>query len=85
MAKKRDPQRRQNLTVQLARDTIRRAKLIASKQGTSVSSLVARTIERLVGEDQAYEIAKRRALEFMEQGFRLGGRIRVSRDALHER
>jgi hypothetical protein len=35
---------RQNLTVQLDRETIRKAKILAAKRGTSVSALVAAQI-----------------------------------------
>jgi hypothetical protein len=76
---------KQNLTVKLDRQIIRKAKLLAARQSTSISELVARQIEKLVGEDESYECAKRRAFEFLDQGFDLGGGIRVSRDELHER
>jgi hypothetical protein len=76
---------RQNLTVRLDRETIRKARIVAAKRSTSISGLVARQIEILVGEDEAYENAKREALALLEMGFNLGGEIRASRDELHER
>jgi predicted transcriptional regulator len=75
---------RQNLTVQLDRDTIRKAKILAARRGTSVSALVAAQIKESVQAEDAYEAARRSALELLEQGFHLGGR-RLSRDELHER
>ena len=75
---------RQNLTVQLDRETIRKAKVLAAKRGTSVSALVAAEIRASVQSEDAYEAARRAALERLERGFHLGGR-RVSRDELHER
>jgi hypothetical protein len=39
----------------------------------------------LVGEDDAYEQAQRRALALLEEGFHLGGRIESTRDEWHER
>lgn len=35
--------------------------------------------------DDAYERAREQALELLEQGFHLGGRIRVMREELHDR
>lgn len=75
---------RQNLTVQLDRDTIRKAKLLAARRGTSVSGLVAAQINESVQAEDAYEAARRSALELLERGFHLGGK-RLSRDELHER
>jgi len=75
---------RQNLTVQLDRDTIRKAKVLAARRGTSVSALVAAQIQESVRAEDAYEAARRSALELLERGFHLGG-MRLSRDELHER
>jgi hypothetical protein len=46
---------------------------------------VASCIETLVGEDDAYEQAQRRALALLDEGFALGGKIVASRDEWHER
>ena len=75
----------QNITIRLDRRTVRRAKVLAAKQNTSISRLIARQIETLVGEDEAYEQAKRRALALLDRGLHLGGRIEASRDEWHER
>lgn len=76
---------KQNLTVSLNRQTIQKAKVIAARQSTSISGLLARQIELLVGEEEAYERAERQALALLDQGFHLGGKIRATRDELHER
>lgn len=76
---------KQNLTVSLDRQTIRKAKIVAAKRSTSISGLLARQIEILVGEEEAYERAERQAMSLLDQGFHLGGVIRASRDELHER
>ena len=75
---------KQNLTVSLDRDTIRKARILAAKRGTSVSGLVASQLMETVEEDQRYESARRAALELLERGFHLGG-SRFNRDDLHER
>ncbi len=76
---------RQNLTVQLGKDVLRRARILAVKRGTSVSGLVADSIGRMVEEDEAYESARTRALTWLRHGFRLGGKIRARREDWHER
>ena len=75
----------QNLTVRLDRETIRKAKILAARRATSVSGLVAAQIEALVGEDEAYENARRQAIALLERGFHLGGSHRTPRAELHER
>jgi len=76
---------KQNLTISLDRQTIRKAKILAAKRGTSISGLLADHIETLVGTEEAYERAERQALALLEQGFHLGGVIQAKRDELHER
>lgn len=74
----------QNLTIRLPTSIVKKAKLVATERGTSISALVAEKIEEIVGEDKAYESARRHALRLLERGYHLGGR-RIDRDALHER
>jgi hypothetical protein len=74
----------QNLTLRLPRTTLRRARIAAAHLGTSISALIVDKIEELAGEDDAYETARRRAVQALDAGFRLGGR-RVARGALHGR
>lgn len=85
MHKITEPKDKQNLTVSLDRETIRKARVIAAKRGTSISGLVAKQIEELVGKAEAYERAKERALALLEKGFNLGWTPPLSRDELHER
>jgi hypothetical protein len=75
---------KQNLTIQLDRETIRKAKVLAAKRGTSIGALVAAQIEESVQAEDAYESARRHALELLDRGFHLGGG-RPDRDDLHER
>ncbi len=75
----------QNLTLRLDREIIRKARVLAAQEGTSVSKLLSRYVERMVEEEAAYEAARRRALALLDEGFHLGGTIRASRDEWHER
>lgn len=76
---------KQNVTVSLHQQTIRKAKILAARRGSSISGLLAEQIEILVGEEEAYERAERQATALLDQGFHLGGVIRASRDEWHER
>ncbi len=77
--------KKQNVTISLSRQTLQKAKVLAARRSTSISGLLAEQIEHLVGEDEAYERAKREAIGLLDRGFHLGGVIRASRDELHER
>lgn len=76
---------KQNLTISLDRKIIQKAKIFAARHSTSISGFLAHQIEVLVGEEEAYERAEQQAMTLLDQGFRLGGVIRVARDDLHER
>jgi hypothetical protein len=76
--------RKQNVTVSLSVQTIRKAKVLAAKRSTSISGLLAEEIEKLVGEDEAYQNAQRAAKKLMDEGMHLGG-TPASRDQLHAR
>jgi hypothetical protein len=84
VANSRDGQK-QNITVSLTREVLKKAKILAAKRETSISGLLAREIETLVGNEEAYEHAERQALAMLDTGFHLGGVIRASRDELHGR
>ena len=76
---------KQNVTISLDRQTIRKAKIVAARRDTSISGLLARQLEILVGEEEAYERAERQAMELLDKGFHLGGGAPVRREGLHER
>ena len=68
------PVKSQNLTLKLPADTVRKVKVIAAERGASISGLLAEKLQELVGEDAEYRAARRRALEWLAQGWHLGGR-----------
>jgi hypothetical protein len=76
---------KQNITVRLDRQTLRKAKVLAAKRNTSISRLLAQQIETLVGEDDAYDRAQQQAFALLERGLPLGGEITATRDEWHER
>ena len=76
---------KQNVTISLSRHLLKKAKILAARRETSISGLLAKEIEFLVGEEEAYERAERQAVALLDKGFRMGGMIRAGRDELHER
>jgi len=76
---------KQNITLSIDRELLKKAKLIAAKKETSVTKLLTEQLSKIVSEDEQYDLAKRRALAILRKGFRLGGRITAKREELHER
>jgi hypothetical protein len=76
---------KQNVTISLSRQVLRKAKILAARRETSISGLLAHQIEVLVGQEEAYERAERQALALLDKGFRMGGVISATREELHER
>lgn len=77
----------QNITLSLPKDILLKVELLAEKRQTSVSGLLTQTLEKLVEQEEAYTHARRRHLQWLDQGADLGtgGRITTSREELHER
>ncbi len=76
---------KQNLTVSLDTDTIRKAKILAAGRNTSVTKLLTDYVEEMIAEEEKYDAAKRAALSYLENGFQLGGEVRSTREEWHER
>ena len=76
---------KQNVAISLDRQTIRKAKIVAARRDTSISGLLARQIDMLVGEEEAHERVERQAVAPFDEGFHLGGAVPVSREELHGR
>lgn len=77
----------QNVTVSLPRDVLLRVKVIAAQRRTSVSSLLADALERLVAREDAFARARRHHLAWLDAPADLGtnGTIATTRDELHAR
>lgn len=78
---------RQNITLSLPKELIRKAKIIATKRDTSLSNLIRQALEEIVRKEEGYEIAMKRHLEILREGFdfRLKGKIPWTRGDLYER
>lgn len=77
--------KKQNITISLSTETIRKAKILAARRATSISGLLAEQIESLIDAEKTYEQSERAALAILDKGFHLGGVITATRDELHER
>ena len=77
----------QNITLAIPKEILVKVKLLAVKRQTSVSGLLAQTLERLVQQEDAYLHARQRHLQRLEQSVDLGtgGELLNRRDELHER
>ncbi|NCO67893.1 MAG: hypothetical protein COY75_05700 [Nitrospirae bacterium CG_4_10_14_0_8_um_filter_41_23] len=76
---------KQNITLSLEKDLIKKGKVIASRKETSLSRLLSDFLKQIINEEEFYELSKRKALSILDKGFHLGGKIPCSREELHER
>ena len=76
---------KQNVTISVSPDIVRKARILAAKRSTSISALLAEQIETMIGDEEAWDRSQRSALALLEHGFPLGGQAPVRRDELHER
>lgn len=74
-----------NLTLKIETKLLREARVLAAKEGTSISALVTARLEQIVREGKAYERAHRRARARLRNGLDMGWKRPHSRDELHER
>jgi hypothetical protein len=75
-----------NITLSMPEELVRRAKILAAQRDTSVSGLVARLLEQLVGDVRDYDDVAAQERRVMQEGIGLRvGEITWSRDEVHER
>jgi hypothetical protein len=75
-----------NITLSMPEELVRRAKVLAAQRDTSVSGLVARLLEQLVGDVRDYDDVAAQERRVMQEGIGLRvGEITWSRDEVHER
>ncbi len=77
----------QNITLAISRRTLRQIKTIAARRRTSVSRLLTEQLEAIIAQEHGYSRARTRHLAVLKHAPDLGtgGRLRVRREALHER
>jgi len=75
---------KQNITVSLEKELLRRGKVLAAMQGNSLSRMVSDKLAEAIHEKESYTQAKKKALSHLKKGFHLGGRV-PPRKELHDR
>lgn len=77
---------KRNITLSLPEDLVRRAKVLATQQGTSVSALVAHLLQQAVAGGNDYEAIWAAEERLMQTGIGLEvGQVHWTRDEVHER
>jgi hypothetical protein len=78
---------RQNITLSIPKDLLKKAKIIAVKNDTSLSGLLSDYLARITNEEEAYQVAQSRHRRLLKKGFDFGleGKIPWKREELHER
>jgi hypothetical protein len=78
---------RQNVTLSIPKEVLRKAKVEAVRRNTSLSGLMTQLLSEAVEREDDYNAAMQRQLSWLKQGFNLetDGRANWTREELHER
>jgi len=78
---------KQNITLTLPKDVLKRVKVMAAERGISVSALMERLLQDHLARHEGYEQAHQRQSALLTKGFDLGmkGTRTWRREELHER
>ncbi len=76
---------KQNITLSIEKELIKKGKIIAARKDTSVSKMISNLLKDMVYQEDRYESAMRNALSTLKKGFQLGGRVTWKREDLYER
>jgi len=76
---------KQNITVSIEKEFIKKGKILAARRDSSISGMLADMLKSIISHADHYEAAKRHALQVLEEGLHLGGRITWTREDLYER
>ena len=78
---------RQNITLSIPKDVLKKVKLLAVRRETSVSGLLTHFLEEILEQDERFQKARLRHLSTLENGKDLGthGSIDWTREDLHDR
>ena len=75
---------KQNITLSIEKEIIKKGKVIAAQKDTSVSKMLSDQLKQIIEKEEQYKAAKRSALQSLKKGFHLGGRINWKREDLYE-
>ena len=78
---------KQNVTLSIPKELLLKAKHIAINKETSLSGLLAETLQEIIAREEGYEEARKRQLALLDRGMDLGlaGNVEWTREEVHER
>jgi hypothetical protein len=78
---------KQNITLSLPRDILKKGKMLAAKKGISLNELVRELLQMTTENEEGYRSSAYRQLKRMKEGIQLGtkGKISWKRDQLYQR
>lgn len=78
---------KQNITLSLPKNLLKKAKSIATREDKSLSQLIREVLEERIRKTEDYTKAMQRQLKILKEGFNLGteGNISMNRTELHDR
>lgn len=78
---------KQNITLALPKNVLKRVKVLAAERGTSVSALMERLLKQHLARHEGFEQARQRQTALLAEGLDLGtkGKRNWTREDLHER
>jgi hypothetical protein len=78
---------KQNITLSLPREILKKGKVLAARKGISLNELVRELLQANTENDGEYQASAERQIKRMKEGIQLGtkGKIPWKRDQLHQR
>jgi hypothetical protein len=78
---------KQNITLALPKDVLKRVKVMAAEEGTSISAIMEELLQNRLGLHEGYEKARQRQSVVLTKGLDMGTRGKAvwRREQLHER
>jgi len=78
---------KQNITLALPKDILKRAKVMAAQQGSSISAMMEGLLQDHLARHEGYEQARQRQSSLLTKGVDMGtrGKANWRREQLHER
>ncbi len=78
---------KQNITLSLPRETLKKGKMLAAKRGISLNELVWKLLQVTIENEEGSRISSDRQIKQMKEGIPLGtkGKISWQRDELYQR
>jgi polyhydroxyalkanoate synthesis regulator phasin len=78
---------KQNITLSLPKEILKKGKMLAAKKGTSFNELVRELLQMTTENEEEYRTSADRQIKRMKEGIQLGtkGKISWRRDQLYQR